>query len=140
MADFVLDASLALTWCFKDEQTDFTQKVLARLEAGEGAIAPALWGLEVGNAMRSGVRRKRIVEEDVSEQLQLLLDLSVQLVDQSGRTMLQEITPLALKHDLSVYDAAYFHLAQQRNLPLATLDGPLRRVVEKAGLPVIAPE
>ncbi len=139
MADFVLDASLALTWCFADEQTDFTQGVLAQLEAGESAIAPALWGLEAGNMIRSGVRRKRIAEEDVSEQLRFLLDLPVRLVDQSRRVMLEEITPLALKHDLSAYDAAYFHLARQQDLPLATLDGPLRRAGEKAGLPVIAP-
>ena len=42
MADFVLDASLAMAWCFKDEQTDFTQGVLSRLESGENAIAPTL--------------------------------------------------------------------------------------------------
>ncbi|HEV2125678.1 MAG TPA: type II toxin-antitoxin system VapC family toxin [Chloroflexota bacterium] len=140
MADFVLDASLTLAWCFEDERTGFSDAMLSRLEAGESAMTPALWGLEVGNGIRSAVKRGRIAAADVGEQLRFLRYLPVRMVDQSRRTMLEEITPLALEHDLSAYDAAYFHLARQHDLPLATLDGLLRRAAEKADWPVIAPQ
>ena len=140
MADFVLDASLTLAWCFRDERTDFTQGILLQVRQGAIPIAPALWGLEVGNSIRNAQRRKRITADEGKELLQFLLDLPVEMVNQSRRTMLQEIAPLALAHDLSAYDAAYFHLARQHGLPLATLDGPLRRAAEKANWPVLAPQ
>jgi predicted nucleic acid-binding protein len=34
---------------------------------------------------------------------------------------------LAQRHHLTVYDAAYLELAQRTGLPLATLDGDLRK-------------
>ncbi len=43
---FVLDASVALAWCFSDEATADSKKLLEQLEEGE-AWAPALWPLEL---------------------------------------------------------------------------------------------
>ena len=48
---FVLDASVTLAWCFEDEANAHALDILERLEEGE-AVAPALWVLEVGNALR----------------------------------------------------------------------------------------
>ena len=39
----------------------------------------------------------------------------------------------AESYGLTVYDAAYLELALRRGLPLATLDGALRKVMQKAG-------
>jgi predicted nucleic acid-binding protein len=43
-----------------------------------------------------------------------------------------KLSALAAEHQLSVYDAAYFELAQRRKLPLACKDGPLRRAATRA--------
>jgi hypothetical protein len=45
----VLDASLTLSWCFPDEQTPASMSVLDRLKAGEKALAPSFWPVEVLN-------------------------------------------------------------------------------------------
>lgn len=139
MTDFVLDASLSLAWCFEDETTRFTEELLTRVHQGAVPVAPALWALEVANGIRNAERRQRITPAEGMKLLQFLVRLPVQTVDQPRQTVLQEIGPLASAHGLSAYDAAYFHLARQHNLPLATLDGPLRRAAEKADWPVIAP-
>lgn len=139
MADFVLDASLSLAWCFEDETTDFTEDVLTRIRQGAAPIAPALWALAVANGTRSAERRQRITPAEGTKLLQYLAALPVQTVDQPRQVVLQEIGPLASAHDLSAYDAAYFHLATATGVPLATLDGPLRRAAEKANWPVLAP-
>ena len=138
MADFVLDASLSLAWCFEDEATEFTESVLTRVRGGEEAIAPALWLLEVANGIRNGERRKRITPEEATGLLGFLDDLPIETLDLSRWTVLHEVAPLASEHNLSAYDAAYFYLAERRGLPIATLDGPLRRAAEQAGLAVIA--
>jgi predicted nucleic acid-binding protein len=56
---FVLDASIALAWCFADEATPATDALLDRL-ADEEAIAPALWRIEVANALAMAERRGRL--------------------------------------------------------------------------------
>ena len=55
------------------------------------------------NGIRSAVKRGRIAAADVSEQLRFLRYLPVEMVDQSRRTMFEEITPLALAQVESVY-------------------------------------
>jgi predicted nucleic acid-binding protein len=54
---FVLDASIALAWCFADEATPATDALLDRL-AQEEAVAPALWRIEVANALAMAERRR----------------------------------------------------------------------------------
>ena len=55
MADgrgLVIDASIALSWCFEDESSALTDAVLQRLSITP-AIAPPVWPLEVANGLRS---------------------------------------------------------------------------------------
>ena len=59
----VLDASITLSWCFPDEQTPLSLKVLDRLNAGEDAVVPAFWLLEVLNPLLVGEKRGRIPAE-----------------------------------------------------------------------------
>lgn len=47
---FVLDCSVALAWCFPDEKTKESQRVLESLKKGT-AVVPSLWFLEVSNAL-----------------------------------------------------------------------------------------
>ena len=47
----VIDASVTLSWCFPDEQTHMSLSVLDRLKAGEQALAPAFWTIEVLNTL-----------------------------------------------------------------------------------------
>jgi len=54
----VIDASIALTWCFEDEVTEATEAI-GTLVDSEGAVVPDLWRLEVANILEIGVRRGR---------------------------------------------------------------------------------
>ncbi len=56
----VLDASVAVTWCFEDENTHFTEGVLDLLSTGTEVVTPAIWPFEVANALLMAERRKRI--------------------------------------------------------------------------------
>jgi predicted nucleic acid-binding protein len=53
----VVDASVTLSWCFPDEQTDSSMGVLDRLQAGEQALVPAFRAVEVLNTLLAGERR-----------------------------------------------------------------------------------
>lgn len=58
----VLDASVALSWCFEDEGGDYALQVLDSLRTGE-AIVPTLWMLEVSNGLLAVERRGRADSE-----------------------------------------------------------------------------
>ncbi|MCG6115473.1 MAG: type II toxin-antitoxin system VapC family toxin [Mesorhizobium sp.] len=47
----VLDASVAIAWLFADETTDATEAIFDEV-AAKGAIVPAIWSLEVANALQ----------------------------------------------------------------------------------------
>jgi predicted nucleic acid-binding protein len=59
----VVDASVTLSWCFPDEQTPLSLRVLDRLNAGEEALVPAFWSVEVLNSLLVGEKRGRISAE-----------------------------------------------------------------------------
>jgi predicted nucleic acid-binding protein len=60
MAWFVVDASVALTWCFEDEATTFTDGLLERVRQGDQIVVPAHWPTEISNGLLVAQRRKRI--------------------------------------------------------------------------------
>ena len=133
----VIDASIALSWCFEDESSALSDAVLQRLERMR-AVAPALWPLEVANGLRSAERRGRMDEQAIPAATQLLMTLPIDVEDVTGlEGVIARILPLARSLGLSAYDAAYLDLATRRGLPIATADEQLARAAEAAGVDLI---
>ena len=133
---FVLDSSIALSWCFEDERTPATRALLARVGVA-GACAPALWPLEVLNALAMAERRSRIDSERRQRLAGFLHDLPVTIDDETASQAWAVASQLAARFRLTVYDAAYLELAQRLNLPLATLDQELRAAAAALGVPLL---
>lgn len=137
MSRFVLDTSVALAWCFEDETSAAADRVLDRLATGE-AVVPAIWPVEVGNALLAGERRKRIKPADTARSLELLGRLNIRLDAANPQDDLEKLVTLARSFNLSVYDAAYLGLAMREGLPLATLDRALAQAARRAGVSLLA--
>jgi predicted nucleic acid-binding protein len=134
---FVVDASVALAWCFADESSESADRALDRLEQDE-ALAPAIWPLEVANGLRTAERRGRLDLADLAYVRELLLSLPVEIEGVALGTALGEVTDLARQLDLTAYDAAYLALAARHGVALATVDERLRQACEKAGVELVA--
>lgn len=134
---FVVDASVALAWCFADESSESADRALGRLEQDE-ALAPAIWPLEVANGLRTAERRGRLHLADLAHVRELLLSLPVEIESVSLGTALGEVADLARQLDLTAYDAAYLALAARHGVALATVDERLRQACEKAGFELVA--
>ncbi len=132
----VLDSSMTLSWCFKDERTDASQAVLRRV-AEDGAVVPALWRFEVANGLQMGLRRRRIDAKNRDLLLANLAGLDVAVDPESDVQAWSATVKLADRHSLSVYDAVYLELAQRRRLELATLDRQLTDAARVELVPVI---
>ena len=132
----VLDSSVTVAWCFKEERKAVTDAIQDRL-AAEYAIVPEHWRLEVANALLIGERRKRILAADVTGFLQDLDNLLIEVDNELQSRAFNQILPLARAHGLTTYDAAYLDLALRRQLPLASLDDDLRRAAATLGVQLL---
>jgi predicted nucleic acid-binding protein len=137
MAVFVVDASVALAWCFEDEKTNWSEEFLERLRRGDRINVPAHWAAEVANALLMGVRRKRIKPDQPQLLWEELGHLPIDPEPALSAARGKEVLGLGEKHGLTVYDAAYLELAQRYGVPLATLDGDLRKAAQAEGVPLL---
>lgn len=129
----VLDASLALAWFLPDERSDFANGVL-RSVGDAGAVVPALWLHEMGNALLMAQKRGRITTAERVGHVERLLRLPIHIEPPTARSVLETQAALAERYGLTGYDAAYLDLALHRGLPLATQDKALKSAAKKAGV------
>ncbi|MEA1648963.1 type II toxin-antitoxin system VapC family toxin [Nitrospirillum sp. BR 11164] len=134
----VIDSSAALAWILPGEAGPAAQALLERI-IQDGALAPPLWRIEVANVLAMAERRSRISAPDRQNALQQLARLPIAF-DEDGNARLWGAVPnLALRHELSVYDAIYLELALRSGLPLATLDKALRQAAASSNVPLMLP-
>jgi predicted nucleic acid-binding protein len=133
---FVLDASLALAWCFPDEVSDYSEQILVLLQSAE-AFVPAIWPVEVANALLLGERRQRLLSDQTAVFIDCLLSLPISLRHDDLAHSLVAIRALARAYGLSTYDASYLDLAVELGVPLATLDVRLRDAARRAGVSLL---
>jgi predicted nucleic acid-binding protein len=135
LSGIVVDASVALAWCFPDEGSDYADRVLVALE-GHAIRVPALWSIEITNALLVAERRKRVRQLETRRFIDLLSDLKVEMEARSVADAVSNILPLGREYVLSAYDAAYLDVAIRHGVPLATLDSNLRKASTRAGIEI----
>lgn len=132
----VLDGSVAIAWCFRDERTAALDSLRLHV-AATSAVVPSIWPLEVANALLMGVRRGRVTPEGRDDLLQAFEQLGLEHDADTRLHAWGEINRLAGQHGLTIYDAAYLELALRRRLPLATLDTALARAAIAEGVTIL---
>jgi predicted nucleic acid-binding protein len=133
---FVVDASVALAWCFLDEATPAT-KMLLEAAAAEQFAVPAWWYLEITNALYFAERKGRIQPAKIAEFIELVESFSIDVDTEGPLRAFSHLLPLCRKHQLTSYDAAYLDVALRLDLPLATLDEPLRQAAKSHGIKLL---
>jgi predicted nucleic acid-binding protein len=131
---FVADASVGVAWVHPAQATPQTEAMLQAVYDGAVVEAPALWPLEVANALLVLVRRKKLAAGERQRSLIALQNLSVELDHEMSSLAFTRLSTLAEEHRLSVYDAAYLELALRKKLPLGCKDGPLREAAKRCHL------
>ena len=133
---FVIDNSVALAWCFEDEQSPAVMDLLDRV-AEAGACAPALWPIEALNGLLTAERRGRIAREVRLALAGFLQALPIEIDEEMASRSWTATAVLAERHRLTAYDATYLELAMRRSLPLATRDAPLIAAATAVGVTVL---
>jgi predicted nucleic acid-binding protein len=134
VSGFVIDNSVVSGWLIENQSSAYTDAVAERLKTGR-AIAPPLLRLEVTNVLRTACKRQRLIAAQAHEMLAALAALPID-IDVTAPNPAQ-LLDLALRHDLTAYDAMYLDLALRRALPVATRDQALADAARAAGVGVV---
>ena len=137
MTTFVLDASVAVAWCFDDESTPAAWALLDRLHTPPAHV-PALWALEIGNILLGAEKRQRITQARTVAFLGILGDLDIRVDPYLPGRAFRDVLPLARARGLTTYDATYLELAMRLGLPLATKDKALARAATALHIETLA--
>lgn len=132
----VLDSSVTLAWLYDDERSKPVESVFATI-VETVAWVPAIWRLEIANALQQGVRRRRIDKTFRQKALEDLADFEITTDTDTDTFAWTETLVLADRFGLTPYDACYLELAQRKRLPLATLDRDLRTAAGALGLDLL---
>ena len=136
MTAFVLDISVTMAWCFEDESSDDTWRLLDRL-GDDAALVPGIWAAEVTNILLVAERQKRLAPARSRAFAARLLSLPIHVVEAAPSRLLGDVLTLGRETGLASYDAMYLDLAIRHDLPLATLDRALRAAARKSRVPLL---
>jgi len=128
----VLDSSIIVALFFKEELSDEVEKIVEEyseyytVDISYSEVANAAW------------KKVRIYGED-EELSKRALDVAVDFIEkvcrvEDSRVLLNQAFELAVKHNLTVYDALFIVLAMKLNEKLLTTDRKLYSKVEGTDL------
>ena len=134
MSGFVLDNSVAMRWLLaslKESDQAYAEAVLQSLVETE-ALVPNLWHLEATNVLIGAEKRGDLKTGEVERFITQLEALPIQIDPLTSHQAFSRTLSLSRAYNLSSYDAAYLELAIREGLPLATLDGGLRKAAQRS--------
>ncbi len=135
---FVVDVSVALPWNLTSRANALTRRA-AEIVVRDGAFVPFHFQLEYCNALAMLLRQTRISRDQFEIALVNIRDLDLAIDVSPVGDVQVSILPLALRHGLTLYDAAYLELALRTGLPLATRDDALIAAARSAGAGLLDP-
>lgn len=131
---FVADASVAIAWIHPAQATAETDAMLERLAVGDSLVVPALWPLEVANAITVLRRRRKLTAEEARVAIAIVRELPAAIDHEAAAVAFTRLVDLASEHELTVYDATYIELALRRRLPLASADARMKQAAVRSGV------
>lgn len=138
MRRFVLDASVALAWFIDRPIAPYAVRIQRLLLAGDRAVVPPLWRLEVANGFVVAERRGILTPSDSAQILQNFQIVLAQAIEESQQSLpLPRVISTAREFQLTAYDADYLDTARIHQLPLATLDRRLEEAAARARVPLV---
>ena len=127
----ILDCSYALALVMPDEVRPASVHKVIR----ERLAAPFIWPVEIANAMRNAVSRRRVLSHEATALCADVDEFEVEVVA-PWHDVARRYFEVAQTHDLTTYDAMYLELAQQRAGDLATRDAALAEAARRVGIRV----
>lgn len=125
---YVIDSSFILAHLLPDEKSQNVQRLFDRLKQESITLfAPYILPFEVFNGIQTAIIRKRVAPQLAKKLQEQFMRISVE----PQEVNLMDISAIAQKHLLTIYDASYLYLAENLKIPLLTLDNKLIKMASR---------
>jgi predicted nucleic acid-binding protein len=108
------------------------ESVVART-AGATLVAPGSLPWEIGNALSSLMKRRKITEKEAAEAIDDYMKIPIQIEDID----LKMVMSLVKKHLIYAYDGYMILCARNFKIPLLTLDAGMIAVAQKENVRIL---
>jgi predicted nucleic acid-binding protein len=132
---FVLDNSVLCGWFLANQASPYSDAVAGLLTEVD-AHAPWLLQLEFINVLRTACRRGTLPVASAREIVEQVALLPIRI--DASPPQPAALLSLALRFQLTSYEAAYLELALRLQLPIASRDGELSEAAWASGVGVLA--
>ena len=136
--DFVLDASVALAWPTNGDLGQISQTDLLEALPSADVAVPDIFLAETVNVLLRQHRQRRGDDGVFDRQVEMLKGLPLEIDQQTLAGIFSKLLPLARRHRLSLFDAAYLELAIRLSQPLATFDAALVRAAKAESVTILS--
>ena len=120
----IADASVIYKWYISEQETPEALALLEDFRSGVEQLAvPDLILYELANALRYN---RKLKPEDVESALENFISLGIIIIT-PNLTIIKKTAHFAMRHDITIYDAAYAVLAESLGCDFITADKKLHR-------------
>jgi len=123
-ADIILDSSVIAKWFFPEESGQLALKIKDDFTTNITSIsAPLLLYWEINNLLKTATKRSRITAKSAVSVYEAFLKLN--FIVYSSEELMTKTLKIAIRFDISSYDASYVALAEYLQKPFFTADQKL---------------
>jgi len=123
-ADIILDSSVIAKWFFPEESGQLALKIKDDFTTNVTSIsAPLLLYWEINNLLKTATKRSRITAKSAVSVYEAFLKLN--FIVYSSEELMAKTLKIAIRFDISSYDASYVALAEYLQKPFFTADQKL---------------
>jgi predicted nucleic acid-binding protein len=127
--NIIIDASIIIKWLLPDEEDKIALKIKQDFDKEMLTITiPHLTYYEIGNVLKTAIKRERISEDSAKKLYSALIDL--EFVVYATKDLFALTLSKSIDFDISVYDASYVALAEYLQKPFVTADRKLLNKVK----------
>jgi predicted nucleic acid-binding protein len=129
----ILDSSVIAKWFFSEVDTDKALEIKEKFTNNSISIAvPVLLYYEINNILKIAVNSFRIDPKEAVKVYNAFLKLN--FITYSSELIMRKTLEIAMKFDISSYDAAYIALAEYLQIPFLTAD---RKLLDKVTIKLV---
>ena len=122
MSDFVVDASAALSWTLRSQSSLASEAFIRARASSDLFLAPDIFAWEVGNVLLALHRRGSLSDRAYADALFNFEVLRIERSPAATNAEISKVAILAKEIGLSLFDAAYLALAEDRDCMLVSRD------------------
>lgn len=127
-----MDASAIMAVILNEPNKD----IVVKLTKGSTLLSPEMISYEIGNALVSLYKRRKLKEKEIADAYQFFMKIPIRTLDVD----MEKALKISCKYNMYAYDTYYLETAKRLKLPLITFDVSMKNAALNMGINILTEE